>query len=106
MNGRGVNGSGGAWSRSPSLLARLLHSKVKRHCVFLAAIGVLTVCFVTFMLSIMPEDGSNFEPDAAQLYSLALMAQLQLNSTAPAAAAAGSSQAPVEIWAKGMAVQR
>jgi hypothetical protein len=57
------------------------------------------------MLNIMPDDGSNFQPDAAQLYSLALMAQLQLNSTAPAAAAAGSSQAPVEIWARGPQVR-
>jgi hypothetical protein len=57
------------------------------------------------MLSIISEDGSTFEPDASQLYSLALMAQLQLNSTAPAAAAAGSSQAPVEIWAKGWQVR-
>jgi hypothetical protein len=58
------------------------------------------------MLSIMPDEGRTFEPDAVQLYSLTLMAQLQLNSTAPAAtAAAGSSQVPVEIWARGPQVR-
>lgn len=97
-----MQGSGGTWARSPTLLARLLYSKVKRHCILIAT-GALAVCFVTLMLTVMPHEGRSFEPDAVHLYSLTVMAQLQLNSTAPAAA--GSSAAPVEIWARGWQVR-
>lgn len=102
MNGRGTQGSGGTWARSPTLLARLLYSKVERHCILIAT-GALAACFVTLMLTVMPHEGRSFEPDAVHLYSLTVMAQLQLNSTTPAAA--GSSAAPVEIWARGWQVR-